>query len=168
MFARKSNKVEDLIRYLEEIVEPTIEEFEKHPTSVRHAFLACVVTCHAADYLAHPLKPATLRAALKKASWEFDLVDEVGHAFKHVVSGPRGKPRMRAQLLVPAEGGVRDRMYGQDIVDMPRVTIAGYEKIDLLRYVKVAAKFICEYNIRAPVKRNAPSAPRTPRQQARG
>jgi hypothetical protein len=155
--------MEDLVRYLEQIVEPTIRDFEEHPTSVRHAFLACVVTCHAADYLAHPRNPATFRAGLKKESWEFNLVDEVGHAFKHVISGARGNPRIRATSLIPAEGKVRDRMYGVEIIDLPRVTIAGYQKIDLLRCVRAAAKFVREYGSQVPPKHNTFSAPRSPR-----
>jgi hypothetical protein len=31
--------MQDLIRYLKGIVEPTIKDFEQNPTSVRHAFL---------------------------------------------------------------------------------------------------------------------------------
>jgi len=44
--------VEDLERYLGEVVEPTIKDLEANRTSVRHAFLACVVTFHAVDDLA--------------------------------------------------------------------------------------------------------------------
>ena len=53
--------MQDLELYLCDFVEPTIAEFEKNPASVRHAFVACVVTFHAVDYLAHPKKPAPLR-----------------------------------------------------------------------------------------------------------
>jgi hypothetical protein len=53
--------MEDLERYLDEIAEP-IKDFEAHPTSVRHAFLACVVVFHGIDYLAYPrMRPSTLR-----------------------------------------------------------------------------------------------------------
>jgi hypothetical protein len=38
-------------RYLDDIVEPTITDFENNPTSVRHAFLACVATFHTVDYI---------------------------------------------------------------------------------------------------------------------
>src|SRR5712691_4497483 len=50
--------MEDLRQYLNDFVEPTIADFENNPASVRHAFLACVVTFHSADYLAHPRRPA--------------------------------------------------------------------------------------------------------------
>jgi hypothetical protein len=35
--------MEDLERYLKEMVQPTVDDFEANPTSRRHAFLACVV-----------------------------------------------------------------------------------------------------------------------------
>jgi len=51
-----------LVHYLNEIVDPTIKDFEEHPTSVRQDFLACVATYHTIDYLAYPNKrPATLK-----------------------------------------------------------------------------------------------------------
>jgi hypothetical protein len=46
--------MEELTKYLDEIAEPTVAEFEKNPTSVRHAFLACVALFHTVDYLAFP------------------------------------------------------------------------------------------------------------------
>src|SRR5262245_40695491 len=46
--------MEDFAYYLENFVEPTIAEFQAKPTSVRHAFLACLVTFHAVDYRAFP------------------------------------------------------------------------------------------------------------------
>jgi hypothetical protein len=47
---------DDLKRYLEEIVEPTVKDFEEHPTSVRHTFLACVAVFHGVDYVAYGTK----------------------------------------------------------------------------------------------------------------
>ncbi len=38
-------------RYLDEIVDPTVKEYESEPTSVRRAMLACIVTYHAIEYL---------------------------------------------------------------------------------------------------------------------
>jgi hypothetical protein len=46
--------MEDLERYLKDIVEPTIKDFKDNPASVRHAFLACVATFHAIDYQTYP------------------------------------------------------------------------------------------------------------------
>ena len=42
--------MEDSERCLEEMVEPTLKDFEANPTSRRHAFLACVIA-HAVDCL---------------------------------------------------------------------------------------------------------------------
>jgi hypothetical protein len=53
--------VEDLARYLDEIVDPTVAEVEADPTSRRKAFLTCVTIFYAVDYLAHPRKPGNLR-----------------------------------------------------------------------------------------------------------
>lgn len=73
--------------YLRNIVDQTISDFEKHPTSRRHAFLACLVTFHCIDYLAFPGKSGNLRKQFKNESMDFALVDRVTHAFKHVESG---------------------------------------------------------------------------------
>jgi hypothetical protein len=32
----------ELTRYIKLIAEPTVEEFRRNPTSLRHAYLACV------------------------------------------------------------------------------------------------------------------------------
>jgi hypothetical protein len=74
----------DANRYMTEIVEPTISDFEANPTSVRHAFLACVVTFHSIDYL--PNKSAN-HQSFRKESPEFTTVDRIAHAFKHVKTG---------------------------------------------------------------------------------
>jgi len=79
--------MEDLVSYLDEIVGPPVADFEKNPTSVRHAFLACVAAYHSVDYLTFPKKPRGERQELGTASADFKLVDDVAHAFKHVVSG---------------------------------------------------------------------------------
>ncbi len=75
-----------LNRYLKLIVEPTVDEFKRNPTSIRHAFLACVATYHAIDRIAYPGPRGNLRKAWRKASMEFALVDIVAHDFKHVKS----------------------------------------------------------------------------------
>ena len=58
---RQSRSRVDAKQFADEIVEPTITEFEREPSSRRRAFLACVATFHLIDYLALPAKPATLR-----------------------------------------------------------------------------------------------------------
>lgn len=99
--------MEDMLRYLDEIVVPTIADFEANPMSTRHAFLACVTVAHAVDYLAHPAKPAARRGQFKKASRAFRIVDDIAHAFKHVEGD--GLNPMRANDVIarpPAFAGV--------------------------------------------------------------
>jgi len=100
--------VEDLRGYLEKIVEPTVKDFADHPTSVRHAFLACVATYHAVDYMEHPRKARTLRQKWGRQSEAFGRVDEVAQAFKHVISRCR-RPNLSARAVIsrpPAFVGV--------------------------------------------------------------
>lgn len=74
-------------RYLEEIVAPTIAEYEADPLSVRRAFIACVVTFHAVDYLPGSRSVASLRKEFGSACPGFATVDRIAHAFKHVQTG---------------------------------------------------------------------------------
>jgi hypothetical protein len=75
-----------LTQYLDSIVEPTYEDFKRNPRSLRHAYLACLVTYHAIDRAAYPKSPGNLRKQWKKASNQFAIVDMVAHKIKHVVS----------------------------------------------------------------------------------
>src|ERR1700733_3081433 len=103
--------MEDLRRYLEEIVEPTVKDFSEHPTSVRHAFLACVVTFHAVDYMAHPRRPQTLRQQWTRRSEAFRGVDEVAHAFKHVTTHRPNQDQLVARAIIsrpPAVAGLME------------------------------------------------------------
>jgi hypothetical protein len=94
--------MEDMLRYLDEMGEPTIKDFEEHPTSVRHGFLACVAAFHAIDYLAYPKKrPSDLRQRFRRQSPDFRIVDIVAHAFKHVAAGDRAKPDLTAHQVIP-------------------------------------------------------------------
>lgn len=74
----------DLVRYLKQIVEPTVDEFKRNPTSIRQAYLACVATFHAVDRASYPKKPSRLREEWGKKDSNFHMVDIVAHDFKHV------------------------------------------------------------------------------------
>jgi len=142
--------MEDLESYLDEIVEPTIADFEANPTSRRHAFLACVATFHSVDYLAHPgkRKPNSLSQKFNKQSADFALVDRIAHAFKHVVSGHAAspqKPPLKATGVIartPASWGTA--MWGLsrwgDTVG--GVTLGQKHEIDLLDVLKRAVVFL--------------------------
>jgi hypothetical protein len=137
--------MEDVVRYLEEFVDPTIKDFEQNPTSVRHAFIACVVTYHAVDYLAHPKKPQTLRRRFNKESKAFELVDDVAHAFKHVQAGNPSAPDLAVNDVIsrpPAFWGVA--VWDLSRWDDPAggVTVDKNRTIDLLNTVRHAADFL--------------------------
>lgn len=73
----------DFAEYMELIVEPMWEEYRRNSTSVRHAYLACVVVYHAVDRAAYPDEPFALAEEWKSESQEFMLIDEVAQHFKH-------------------------------------------------------------------------------------
>jgi hypothetical protein len=130
--------MEDLRIYLQEFVEPTIAEFERDPSSVRLAFIACVVTFHSVDYLAHPRKSAALRETWNRTSDAFKMVDQIAHAFKHV------KARKRDTVLNASEVvavGSFSRGFSPGF-DLARVTLESDPTVDVLTTVKEAAAFI--------------------------
>jgi hypothetical protein len=78
--------MDDLLEYLELIVEPTFADYRTNPRSARHAFLACVAIYHAIDRMSYPKGPGNLRKKWREQSLEFLIVDMVAHHFKHVRS----------------------------------------------------------------------------------
>ena len=139
-------KYEEVQRYLDEIVEPTIKDFEANPTSERHAFLACVATFHAVDYIgrAERKSPATLRQQFRPECAEFGVVDDVAHAFKHVSVGKPSAPRLKVSEVIARPPAV----WGVAVYDLSRyddavggVTLDKMREIDLLDAVRVTAQF---------------------------
>lgn len=88
--------VEDLERYLNEIVKPTLDDFREQPSNVRRGFLTCVAVDHSIDYLTFPKdrtlwdgtehrnRRARLRNQFREENAAFRLASEVANAFKHV------------------------------------------------------------------------------------
>ena len=138
--------MEDMLRYLDKIVEPTIKDFEQNPTSVRHAFLACVATFHSIDYLAYPRKrPAMLRQKFGQRSPDFKIVDEVAHAFKHVVAGNRSRPKLKVAEIISRPGAFAGVMVaGLSRLNDLRggVTLYSDRNVDLLNVVNRAVSFL--------------------------
>jgi hypothetical protein len=136
----------DLEQYLVEIVDPTVKDFEDNPTSRRHAFLACVTVCHAVDYLAYPEDPRTLRQQFEHQSPEFKIANDVCHAFKHVVQGPRSVPRFKQSDVIyrpPALWGVSFEWNLSRWNDpVGGVTLDSERTIDLLDTVRAAVSFL--------------------------
>ncbi len=144
--------MEDLERYLDEIVDPTIKEFEQNPTSVRHAFLACVATFHSVDYLAYdrendrPRKGrvGNLRKKFGEQSVDFYRIDQIAHAFKHVVSD--GQSKVSAKEVVTRPAGFLDVSFYYDVsrYDDPvgGVTLNNNRNFDVLEILKNAMAFL--------------------------
>lgn len=108
--------MEDMEAYIERFVEPTIRDFEANPTSVRHAFLACVVTFHAIDYLAHPRASSGARQKARNRSPDFKLVDLIADAFKHAYTGRRDAPDLSQRDVISRPAA----RYGEAVWDLSR------------------------------------------------
>ena len=137
--------MEDLVRYLDEIAEPTISDFEKNPASVRHAFIACVVVFHSIDYLAYPRKSRPLRQLFRRQSTDFALVDHVAHAFKHVASGNPNNKRLVSSDVIsrpPAVWGSATWDLSQWDDPAGGVTLNSDRTVDLLGALKRAVDFL--------------------------
>jgi hypothetical protein len=134
--------MEDLRRYLRDFVEPAIADFERNPASVRYAFMACVVTFHAVDYLAHPRRPAPLRQEWNRQSRAFAIVDDVAHAFKHVKTGNPASPDLQAHEVVAMPGVFDAATFDSAAFDVGGVTLENEPGVNILAVVKEAAAFI--------------------------
>jgi hypothetical protein len=110
--------MDDLARYLINIVEPTVDEFRHDPALVRRGFIACVVLDHAVDYLAfpgdrsqwdgkqHQTKRRELRKAFRDENPNFLIASDVANAFKHVkTTSPRKLEASEVYERPPAMGG---------------------------------------------------------------
>jgi hypothetical protein len=146
--------MEDLVRYLNVIVDPTVADLEAEPTSVRKAFLACVAVYHAIDRFAYPGKPGNWKKRWREQSPEFALVDDVAHAFKHVVAGNPVRPdHLKAGEVIsrpPAYYGVA--AYGLSRWDDPigGVTLADDPTVDVLNVIRRAVAFLREQAANPP------------------
>ena len=132
------------VRYIDEIVEPTVKDFENNPNSVRHAFLACVAVFHSVDYLAFPREPAQkFRQEFGKKSTVFKIVDDVAHAFKHVTAGNRKNPNLKAKEVISKEGGAFSNGFNDGFdIGKARVTFSADPSLNILDTVKSAVEFL--------------------------
>ena len=129
--------------YLEEIVKPTVADFEQHPTSVRHAFLACVATCHAVDHLDYPKKARASPIPEFERSPRTFRIDDVAHAFSIVTTGD--PPRLRAKNVISRPPGGA----GQLAIGLSRigdgvggVTLQEERSVDLLQTLRRTVEFL--------------------------
>jgi hypothetical protein len=95
------NRMDDILGYLDLIVEPTFADYQRNPHSARHAFLACVAVFHCIDRFPNP---KNTRKAWGKKSIEFLVVDMFAHHLKHVKSSHEkhvfDKPGLPLSFLV--------------------------------------------------------------------
>ena len=148
------DQAKELIRYLDEIVDPTINDFAQSPASVRHAFLACVVTFHTIDYLAsaRTMAKGNLLKVLRKECPKFKVVEDIANRFKHVATGPHTDRMKASQVKSKPAPHHEDKTFfgGADPnepalnLDRPRgrVTLDDNSEIDVLDTVMRAAKFL--------------------------
>jgi hypothetical protein len=139
----------DIERYLETIVDPTIRDLESNPTSVRHAFLACVAVFHSIDYLTHPESSQNRRSLFRKESADFATVDRVAHAFKHVAAGHPAAPDdqpLKAEAVISRPPMYYNKLGAWNLSRwndaIGGVTLDGDRQLDLLSMVKRATAFI--------------------------
>ncbi|HEY5347908.1 MAG TPA: hypothetical protein VIJ72_06920 [Rhizomicrobium sp.] len=135
----------DTHKFLDEIVRPTIAEYEADRTSLRKAFLACVVTFHTIDYLSGPRKKSgNLRKKFRKESRDFALVDSVAHAFKHVESD--GNPGLPVSEIILRPPAIWDNGFTFDLSrwddEKGGVTLDKDRDIDLLDVLTRSVEFL--------------------------
>ena len=147
----------DARSYIFDIVVPTLADYERDKTSVRHGFLACVAAFHAVDYLStDEVSSSSLRQKLRRECPSFVLIDRVAHAFKHAETG---HPNSTVQPLRSDEVISRPpAAWGVGVWGLSRwgdpfggVTLASDVNADLLRELNL---------VLAHLKRELPIIPR--------
>jgi hypothetical protein len=132
----------DALHYLDEIVEPTIVEFEREPSSVRRALIACMVTYHAIDYLYSKSERRNALTRLRGRP-EFALIERVANAAKHAIFD--GRPRLPVENILwrpPARAGALMCGLSQIGDGEGGVTVWGERGMDILPAVRRTAEFI--------------------------
>lgn len=134
-----------LAQYLTLIVEPTVEEFRRNPTSLRHAYLACVTTYHAIDRAAEigGKRAANLRQVWGRQSQQFKLVDIVAHDFKHIRATNRtGAPRrILVSMALYGHMGFNTHMFN-DTGQIDTLRNLTFVVGDAVEFVKAQAKVL--------------------------
>jgi len=140
----------DVEQYIENIVKPTIEDFERNPTSVRHAFLACVATFHCIDYIHGDKSTQYLRDAFRQKSAEFALIDRIAHAFKHAKTGHKENKYIKP-LDAKSVISRPPELWGTAIFGLScwgdsegGVTVKDEIETDVIHALKLAIHFIAE------------------------
>jgi hypothetical protein len=87
--------------YLNDIVLPTVEEFERDATSIRRAYLACVTVYHFVDAVAHATSKevSAVMLDITSDSQHFQTVRDIAVLAKHQWLDP-GKPGNKGCHLI--------------------------------------------------------------------
>ncbi len=88
--------------YFHELIEPTLDEFESEPTSIRRAYAASVFTYHFTDAAAAYLncKRERIETDLERLTPAFRLIRAIANMSKHLVLKPefnKGRPMPKIQ-----------------------------------------------------------------------
>ena len=132
-----------LAQFIEEIIEPTFGDFEQNPRSVRHAYLACVVTYHAIDRVAYPKRVGNMRKKWRHQSADFAKIDIIAHHFKHVLSDAEPAPSNTAERRI-ADGVFGWGTIGSAPLGAHAINEGGIDLIDLRAVVRRAITFLRE------------------------
>ena len=142
-----------LTQYLKLIVEPTVEEFQRNPFSLRHCYLACTATYHSIDRAAEMSKKraATLRQVWCGKSTEFKLVDIVAHDFKHIHASDRNVSPKTIPLSFALYGhmGLNSRTFN-DTGQIETLRNLTFIVRDALKFVQRQAEAFTAQDAQAP------------------
>jgi len=140
--------MEDLERYLEDMVEPSVSDFESNPSSRRHASSPASSLLMLLTMLnTRGVQASEETGSENRRRIDFDLVDQVAHAFKHVRSSLE-QSKVIARLPFFWDGAVWDD--DTKWIDKPVVTLDGDVEVDLLVSVKKSVALLREINDLAP------------------
>jgi len=140
----------DAKQFADEIVDPTIAEFENDRRSRRRAFLACVATFHLIDYIGSKRGRQQRLENFRRECPAFDAVDRYAQTFKHGETGnpELGKSRRKhlkaGQIIERPPGRVGEMEAGVSRLGDTTggVTVGGEGVPDLVDDVKKAAAFL--------------------------
>jgi hypothetical protein len=138
--------MEDLERYLKDVVQPTVQEYRAEPGSSRRAQLACLVLFHSVDYLAYPNPASKLRTEWRKRSEDFKIIDDIAHAFKHYQSTTSRRRTKTTDISMRSNGAIGTIAFNTYPFDSSSstVVVATYKNLDLLKSVLQTERFLVE------------------------
>jgi len=77
---------------------------------------------------------------LRKRSTEFDLVDDVAHAFKHVFVGNAKEPRLKSGDVISRPGAFQIGAIQPSAFQVGGVTLDQNRGVDLLKTIRKAVE----------------------------